>query len=169
MLIKKTKSTKVGRPVGSKNFNSDPAKFNITKTIYLTPEEIKEGIKNGLYEKIGEDKTVKLIKEQKIIGTYVYVREKYRNKKTGEIFQAPSDYFRGNSPISNSLVSSAISLKYELDIPITKLSKLIENEFDITISSQNWCNYFEKTADFLSDYYNKIEKEFLTPESKVII
>ena len=144
-------------------------KYMYRKIFNTTKEAIKEGIKNGLYEKIGEDKTVKLIKEQKIIGTYVYVREKYRNKKTGEIFQAPSDYFRGNSPISNSLVSSAISLKYELDIPITKLSKLIENEFDITISSQNRCNYFEKTADFLSDYYNKIEKEFLTPESKVII
>ena len=168
VVQKKSQSKKRGRPLNSKNFNFDFSSCEILHDIEVNPEEFDNAINKDKYIKIGEDVAYKVVKGKVVLGVDRIRRIKYKNKDTGKIIQAPSDHFWGNSPISNSLVAYGLDLKYELSVPITSLSTLVENEFSLTINESDWCNYFEKSAEFLKPLYDEIQKEFINPQTGVI-
>ena len=158
---------KVGRKIGSKNYSTIDF-LKPDETIILNPSEYDKAIDKGSFVKIGEDKSYKIIRTPATYKLRLLIRNKYKNIETNSIYQVLSDEVFGNSIISPSFVANALYLKYCLCLPISKLTKYINNEMGIKISKQSWSNYFLFASEKLTPIYEAISNELKNNEARII-
>ena len=92
-------------------------------------------------------------------------RPKYKDKE--HIYQATSDDVFPNSPLTASLASNIIAMKYLLGIPLNRYASYM-NSFNINVSPQDLSNYVIRTCNLLEPLYDELEKALVNTKFNVI-
>lgn len=164
-VIENSTKEKRGRKAGTGN-HEELNLIEPDKIITLTPEEIKNEIAAGNCVIIGRNSSYKIVKNPASYQLIRIDRPKYLFED--KFYQSLSDDMFGKSIITPSFVANAMYLKFNLSLPINKLSKFIKTEYGINISNQSWCDYFEKTATMLEPIHKLIKKEFIENSAGII-
>lgn len=153
---------KKGRKIGGKNFTSD---LTPTRTVYINPNETVCPSCNEKLVKIGEDRTIKLIKLPATyeVVEFISVKTACPKKCDNKIYQEIKNDPFGKSPVTPSVVADIINLKYNLAVPLYRYSKHL-NSMGIGTSVYSFAHYMNKAAELLEPLYDKL-KYCLTHEN----
>lgn len=100
-----------GRKQGGKNFTDNLVP---TRSIILKPDEVIQANSNEVFIKIGEDKTIKIVKIPSSYEVVEIINEKYRlnDRSDNKIYQKLKNDPFGNSPVTPTVVADII--KFEI-------------------------------------------------------
>ena len=158
---------KRGRPVGSKNFASiDLASLaKETVTLDIANELINKGYK---LTKVGEDVSY-LVKVEKDIKVIKVITPKYIRSdiKEEHIYQAVKDEAFPHSICTSSLASDVITAKYDLDVPLYRYAKYLNNQ-GIPLSDMDLTNYVKRSDELLKPLYEAIKDRLINQTANVI-
>lgn len=158
---------KRGRPKGSKNY----AKWDLASLASATvendiaPELIAKGYK---LVKIGEDESY-LIRVKKEIEVIRVVTPKYirSDVKDNKIYQALCNSPFPHSMCSASLAADIINAKYNLDIPIYRYARYL-NDKGIHLSEMDLTNFVKRADNLLFPLYKEIKDKIINNAAHVI-
>lgn len=157
---------KVGRPKGSKNFESLNLETMVSKTIINDSVTICEKCGSTM-NKIREDVSYKIEVKPAEYQVIKIITPIYSCKKCKKIVEAQSTSIFNHSACSPSLAANIINAKYDLGVPLYRYSKYL-NDRNIPLSTMTLSNYVLATDELLKPLYNEILNNLVNSTSKVI-
>ena len=137
---------------------------NFTEEISLNPDEIRD---NPSLIRIGEDITFKIESTPARLRIIKVISNKYKDKKTGKIYQKLKDDKYPHSFCTPSFASEVVANKFVLGTPFYRQSKYLFDD-GLSISRQTLCNYQMRTAEIIRPMYDFLTRKLLATSVKVL-
>lgn len=137
---------------------------NFTEEISLDPDEIRD---NPSLIRIGEDITFKIESMPARLRIIKVISNKYKDKKTGKIYQKLKDDKYPHSFCTPSFASEVVTNKFVLGTPFYRQSKYLYDD-GLSISRQTLCNYQMRTAEIIRPMYDFLARKLLATSAKVL-
>jgi transposase len=159
------KSTKVrGRKEGTKNFSSS---ITPLKTIIIEPNEKVCKVCGEVLVPAGEDRTIKIVRKPATYEAIEIIYKKYKCTNCEIIYEHMNDDVYPHSPITPSVTSDIINMKYNLGVPLDRYSKYLISK-GINLSTPDLSNYVLRTSEILTPLYDEMKKYLINNKAKVI-
>ncbi len=123
------------------------------------------GIDTSNIKPFGEDESYKIEYKPASFEVIKIVRKKYKDKDN--IYEAISDDVFPHSPLTPSLASNLIEMKFNLGVPFYRYSNYLKAH-GLNISDVNIYNYAKRTMNLLEPLYDSLLNNLINNKSKVI-
>ncbi len=113
----------------------------------------------------GDDASYKIEYKPASFEVIKITRKKYKDKE--KIYQTLSDDVFPHSPLTPSLASNLIEMKFNLGVPFYRYSNYLKAH-GLNISEENIYNYAKRTMDLLEPLYDELLNNLINNKFKVI-
>ena len=164
--VEEQSKKKVGRPKGSKNFESLDLESLASKTIVNDSVTICDNCGSTM-NKIRDDISYKIEVKPAEYQVIKIITPIYSCKKCGKLVEASSTSIFNHSACTPSLAANIINAKYDLGVPLYRYSKYL-NDRNIPLSTMTLSNYVLAADELLKPLYEGILSNLVNSSSKVI-
>ena len=148
-----------------KQIVNDLKKLQNIEEIVIDYDFEGNGVDRNKVKPFGEDVSYKLEIEPVKVKPVKVIRKKYKDKEN--IFEELSDDIFPHSPLTASLASNIITMKYQLGIPFYRYANYL-NTKGIAISDTDIGNWAAKAIDRLDPLYELLKKKLFNTSINVI-
>ena len=124
-----------------------------------------DGIDTSHIKPFGQDETYKLEYKPACFEVHKVIKKKYKDKD--KIYEATYDDPFPHSPLTPSLASNLIEMKYNLGVPFYRYSAYLKAH-GLNISDIDIYNYAYRTMELLEPLYKKLLEELLQNKHSII-
>jgi len=124
-----------------------------------------DGIDTSHIKPFGQDETYKLEYKPASFEVHKVIKKKYKDKE--KIYEAVSDDPFPHSPLTPSLASNLIEMKYNLGVPFYRYSNYLKAH-GLNISDIDIYNYAYRTMELLEPLYKKLLEQLLHNKHNII-
>ena len=124
-----------------------------------------DGIDASHIKPFGQDETYKLEYKPACFEVHKVIKKKYKDKD--KIYEAIYDDPFPHSPLTPSLASNLLEMKYNLGVPFYRYSNYLKAH-GLNISDIDIYNYASRTMELLEPLYNELLKNLLNNNHKII-
>ena len=163
--LEKITSEPVRRNSPYKQIVNDLKKLQNIEEIVIDYDFEGNGVDRNKVKPFGEDVSYKLEIEPVKVKPVKVIRKKYKDKEN--IFEELSDDIFPHSPLTASLASNIITMKYQLGIPFYRYANYL-NTKGIAISDTDIGNWAAKAIDRLDPLYELLKKKLFNTSINVI-
>ena len=163
--LEKITSEPVRRNSPYKQIVNDLKKLQNIEEIVIDYDFKANGLDRNKVKPFGEDESYKLEVKPIEFKAVKVTRKKYKDKEN--IYEPLSDDIFPHSPLTASLASNIITMKYQLGIPFYRYANYL-NTKDIAISDTDIGNWAAKAIDRLDPLYELLKKKLFNTSINVI-
>ena len=163
--LEKITSEPVRRNSPYKQIVNDLKKLQNIEEIVIDYDFKANGLDRNKVKPFGEDESYKLEVKPIEFKAFKVTRKKYKDKEN--IYEPLSDDIFPHSPLTASLASNIITMKYQLGIPFYRYANYL-NTKDIAISDTDIGNWAAKAIDRLDPLYELLKKKLFNTSINVI-
>ena len=163
--LEKITSEPVRRNSPYKQIVNDLKKLQNIEEIVIDYDFKANGLDRNKVKPFGEDESYKLEIEPVKVKPVKVTRKKYKDKEN--IYEPLSDDIFPHSPLTASLASNIITMKYQLGIPFYRYANYL-NTKGIAISDTDIGNWAAKAIDRLDPLYELLKKKLFNTSINVI-
>ena len=163
--LEKITSEPVRRNSPYKQIVNDLKKLQNIEEIVIDYDFKANGLDRNKVKPFGEDESYKLEVKPIEFKAFKVTRKKYKDKEN--IYEPLSDDIFPHSPLTASLASNIITMKYQLGIPFYRYANYL-NTKGIAISDTDIGNWAAKAIDRLDPLYELLKKKLFNTSINVI-
>ena len=163
--LEKITSEPVRRNSPYKQIVNDLKKLQNIEEIVIDYDFKANGLDRNKVKPFGEDESYKLEVKPIEFKAFKVTRKKYKDKEN--IYEPLSDDIFPHSPLTASLASNIITMKYQLGIPFYRYANYL-NTKDIAISDTDIGNWAAKAIERLDPLYELLKKKLFNTSINVI-
>ena len=163
--LEKITSEPVRRNSPYKQIVNDLKKLQNIEEIVIDYDFKANGLDRNKVKPFGEDESYKLEVKPIEFKAVKVTRKKYKDKEN--IYEPLSDDIFPHSPLTASLASNIITMKYQLGIPFYRYANYL-NTKDIAISDTDIGNWAAKAIERLDPLYELLKKKLFNTSINVI-
>jgi len=163
--LEKSNEEKKTRKTPYKSIVEDLKELGVDNVITVDYDFEANGVNKESVKPFGKDESYKIEIEAPNVSVNKVERLKYKDKD--HIYESLNDDIFPHSPLTPSLGSHIINIKYVLGVPFYRYSNYL-NTFGINISEADIVNWASKIIDLLEPIYNAILDKLIHTDIKAI-